>query len=132
MNKEEKLKKLKTKIKRTKVTVISYWQNFDMTSKIKDLDIDVVFIGNVPYFDITVKQVETMHELHNVNHHFLYHPITDNGADVKECKYISDGYYRYDYLMSVNSYDMWERHFRECMWCIAKALRKESAYDYIN
>ena len=132
MNKEEKLKKLKTKIKRTKVTVISYWEKFDMTSKIKDLDIDVVVINNVPYFDITVKQVETMHKLHNVNHHFLYSPNYCNGGYVKDCEYISDGKYEYDYLMGVNSYDMWKRHFRECMWCIAKALRKESAYDYIN
>ena len=131
MNKEEKLKKLKTKIKRTKVTVISYWEKFDMTSKIKDLDIDVVVIDDVAYFDVTVKQVETMHKLHNVNHHFLYKP-TYRGAYIKDCEYLLDEYYEYDYLMSVNSYDMWERHFRECMWCITKALRKESAYDYIN
>lgn len=132
MSKEEKLKKLKTKIKRTKVTVISYWGNFDMTSKIKDLDIDVVFLGIMPYFDITVKQVEVMHELYNVNHHFLYRPMFNECAYIKECEYLADGFHKYDDLMSVNSYYMWKCHFRECIWCVAKALRKENIHGYTN
>ena len=110
LTKEEKLKKLKIKIKRTKVTVTSWYNSMDMTSKIKDLNIDIVTVDGMHFFDITVNQVEVMHKLCNVNHHFLYRP-SFGCAEIRDCKYIPDGYYECDYLMSVNSYDMWNTHF---------------------
>lgn len=129
--KEEYIKKIKTKIKRTKTTVTSWYNGMDITSKIKDLDVDIVIVDNFPYFDITIKQIEIKHEIKNVNHHFLFRPMYSI-AEIKECDFLTDSHYTYDYLMNVNSYDMWASYFRECIWNIAKALRKENIDGYIE
>ena len=127
--KEEALKKLKTKIKRNKVTVQSWTTGQEMTSRIKDLDIDVVKIDGVDYFAIDVKQIEVTHKLYNVNHHILLKPFSVN-ALVKDCKWIRDGLYEYEYLTKFNSYESWQSHFRESIWCLAKALKAERVESY--
>ena len=124
MTKEEYLKKLKTKIKRAKITRVSFATDHDMPSKVKDLDISFVEVGNRKWLDITIKQVEVCHQTYNVNHHFLYQPLGEYGAFVKACKYIPDDRYSLDYLMNTHgSYDMWYSHFRESLWSVAKALK---------
>lgn len=124
MNREEKIKKLKTRIKRNKITVVSWYDKSDMSSKIKNLDIDIVTVDNKEYFDIKIKQVEVMHKLHDVNHQFLYRPVY-SAAEIKNCKFIKDGFYQVEHLINLNSYEMWTTHFRECIWSIAKALKNE-------
>lgn len=123
ITKEEYLKKLKTKIKRTKVVVSSWYTGHDMSSKVKDLNLSLVEVDNKKWLDITIKQVEVCHELHNVNHHFLYRPFAECGADVKDCKYLADDHYSTNYLMTTNNYDGWRTHFRESMWSVSKALK---------
>ena len=131
ITKEEYIKKIKTKIKRTKVTVESWYTGQDMSSKIKDLDLDIVVVNDKKYFDIRVKQIEVCHNIHNVEHHFLYRPLFDN-VEIKDCKYLNDNIYAINYLMNVNSYGMWDSHFRETIWCISKALGNVRYIEDVN
>ena len=101
-----------------------------MMCRIRDLDIDIVCIDDRVFFNITVKKVEVMHEVKNVNHHFLFQPLYCN-AMIMECQFLSNGFYSYDYLSSVSNYAMCFHSFRECIWCITKALMKERPYNYV-
>lgn len=129
LTKKEYIKKLKTRIKKTKVTVESWGTGQDMTSKIKDLNLNIVMVDDVEYFDIQINQIEVCHHIYDVNHRFLYRPLFET-VQIKECKYLDDNFYRINYLMDINSYDMWTSHFRETMWCVSKALKKERLIEY--
>lgn len=131
MSKEEYIKKIKTKIKRTKVSVMSWYTGHDMTSKIKNLDLDIIKINNQEYFDINVKKIEVCHKIHEVNHRFQFRLLFDN-VEIKNCKYLDDGFYSINYLQNINNYEMWKSNFRETMWCIFKALSKERFINYGN